>query len=110
VKYTVSSAAPFLKYYPGASTAERPIFDCEVYYSREDVSSISEIVDTKEALRTVYIITIVLASLSMISIVAFAVLLRIKSKNGGRAELNDTLITSEGSSIIGSEGKSSIKV
>lgn len=47
VKYTVSSPTPFLKYYPGASTDERPIFDCEVYYSREDVSSIKEIIDTK---------------------------------------------------------------
>ncbi len=110
MKYTVSSPAPFLKYYPGASTAERPIFDCEVYYSREDVSSISDIVDMKEGLRMVYIVTIVLASLSMISIVVFAVLLRIKSKSGARKELNDTMISSEGSSIIGSEGKSSIKV
>jgi hypothetical protein len=45
----------------------------------------------------------------MISIVVFAVLLRIKSKSG-RAELNDTLISSEGGSLVGVESKGSIRV
>lgn len=45
----------------------------------------------------------------MISIVVFAVLLRIKSKNGARAELNDTLISSDGGSLVGVDGKASIK-
>ena len=108
MKYTVSSPASFLKYYPNASTAERPIFDCEVYYSRKDISAIAEIADAKSTLRGVYILTIVLASLSMISIVVFALILRVKNR-GKASELNDTLISSEGSSLISPEGKSIIK-
>ena len=44
----------------------------------------------------------------MISIVVFALILRVKNRGSAR-ELNDTLISSEGSSLISSEGKSSTK-
>lgn len=72
-------------------------------YSRQNVSALAEIADQKAALRTVYIVTIVLASLSMISVVVLAIVSRLKGKKGVERELNDTLITSEATS-------SSIKV
>jgi hypothetical protein len=62
------------------------------------VENINKIVELQDSLNLVYIITIVLASLSMVSIVVFSVLYKIKSKKS-RNDLNDTLISSETGSI-----------
>lgn len=50
-------------------------------------------------MRTVYIATIVLASVSMISVAAFALLYRIRVKKT-RAQLQDTLLSSQGGSLV----------
>jgi hypothetical protein len=70
-----------------------------VYYSRGDVSAIVEISSEQASLRLVYIVTIVLASLSMISIVVLAIIYTLKRRGRGK-ELNDTLISSEAGSSI----------
>ncbi len=64
--------------------AELNLYTNEIYYSRSDVSAIQKIVDEKSSLKVVYLILIVFASLSMISIVVFTVILRIKSKRKAR--------------------------
>lgn len=53
-----------------------------------------EIGTEKAALRTVYIVTIILASLSMVSVVVLAILARIRGRKGER-DFNETLVTSE---------------
>lgn len=93
MKYTVTSKTSFLKYYYLADQTDITLYTNEVYYSRSDISQIQKISNEKASLKIVYLITIVLASLSMISIVAFTIILRIKSKRKTR-ELNDTLISS----------------
>jgi hypothetical protein len=74
------------------------LYDTEIIFSRSDVENINKIVELQDSLNLVYIITIVLASLSMVSIVVFSVLYKIKSKKS-RNDLNDTLISSETGSI-----------
>lgn len=74
------------------------LYETEISYSRKDVDNINKIVELQSSLNLVYIITIVLASLSMVSIVVFSVLYKIKSKKS-RNDLNDTLISSETGSI-----------
>ena len=74
------------------------LYEAEIRFSRKDVDNINKIVELQGSLNLVYIITIVLASLSMVSIVVFSVLYKIKSKKS-RNDLNDTLISSETGSI-----------
>ncbi len=74
------------------------LYETEISFSRKDVDNINKIVELQGSLNLVYIITIVLASLSMVSIVVFSVLYKIKSKKS-RNDLNDTLISSETGSI-----------
>lgn len=74
------------------------LYETEISFSRKDVDNINKIVELQGSLNLVYIITIILASLSMVSIVVFSVLYKIKSKKS-RNDLNDTLISSETGSI-----------
>ena len=75
------------------------LYSAEVSYIRNDVDSIKAIGEQKEIMRSVYIATIVLASVSMISVAAFALLYRIRVKKT-EAQLQDTLLSSQGGSLV----------
>lgn len=100
VKYTTFTKPSFLKlYYRGEENPEIPLFDMEVKFDRHDLDNFIQLAKQKQILSIFYIAMIVLAALSMIGVIAAAVMFRLKNKSKRNA-LVDTLISTEGTSSI----------